>query len=314
MRTLTLRGRRSSSAEHLIPRLSIFTFLACRYCALLLLPPLAFTASVFHCFRSPPLPLTCADASAMQEQLASVHAELEAPAESDAAASESSASGSGPAGWSVVAGGELAVFHAVLDPGCYRGVEEAVARMGGAGAGAALEVLSLAASAVEPSSRPGGAAAARGGAGAPSGGGDDDDSDAGSDGEEGAPPKRLTAGKPKPIGSADSDPEDDTAAGGRARVGAGSAGAASAAADLTAAAARGTGMLVSRVTVPGSRLSCASCGGLAFEAADAHRAHFRSDLHRFNLKRKTRGDPPISEDAFHALSDKERSAVLEAIE
>lgn len=246
-----------------------------------------------------------ADAAAMKEQLASVHAELEASADAGSAAS-----GSGVDGWTVVAGGALAVFHAVIDPGCYRGVEEAVARVGGAGAGAALEVLSLAASAAEPSSR----AAARGGAGGPGAAGDDgaDDSDGGSDGDDDVPRKGGRAGAAGGRGrAADSDPEDDSAAG---RGKAGSSGAATAAADLTAAAARGTGMLVSRVTVPGSRLSCASCGGLAFESADIHRAHFRSDLHRFNLKRKTRGDPPISDDAFHALSDKERAAVLEAIE
>lgn len=245
----------------------------------------------------------------MKEQLASMHAELEA------AAADAGPSAGGSDGWTVVAGGAFAVFHAVIDPGCYRAVEEAVARFGGAGAGAALEVLSLAASAVEPISR----AAARGGAGGPGGGGGEDgadDSDAGSDGDEDASRKggKAAGGGAGRGRAADSDPEDDSAAGRGRAGGAGSSGAASAAADLTAAAARGTGMLVSRVTVPGSRLSCASCGGLAFDSPDMHRAHFRSDLHRFNLKRKTRGEPPISDDAFHALSDKERAAVLEAIE
>jgi len=45
--------------------------------------------------------------------------------------------------------------------------------------------------------------------------------------------------------------------------------------------------------------TCVTCG-LCFESSDGQKAHFRTDLHRFNLKRKTVGLPPVSQEAYDA--------------
>mmetsp|Transcript_25139 Transcript_25139/g.75471 ORF Transcript_25139/g.75471 Transcript_25139/m.75471 type:complete len:344 (-) Transcript_25139:23-1054(-) len=51
-------------------------------------------------------------------------------------------------------------------------------------------------------------------------------------------------------------------------------------------------------TAPKPRtLSCNTCGG-AFADAAAHRAHFKSDWHRCNLTRKTKGQPRLTEQEF----------------
>ena len=44
-------------------------------------------------------------------------------------------------------------------------------------------------------------------------------------------------------------------------------------------------------------LACNTCGG-AFPDAAAHRAHFKSDWHRFNLARKLKQQPPVDEKTF----------------
>ena len=44
-------------------------------------------------------------------------------------------------------------------------------------------------------------------------------------------------------------------------------------------------------------LACNTCGG-AFPDAAAHRAHFKSDWHRFNLARKLKQQPPVDEATF----------------
>jgi hypothetical protein len=270
-----------------------------------------------------------AAASDVQGYLKSVHAEIESTA---AGASAPSAEASGAAApepplWTTSAGGALAVFDAIVDPGCYRGLEERVGRLG-AGSGAALEVLSLAATAAS-----GGAGSERRRAAAGAGGGDadsEDDEEAEADGPLPASSARAERHK-----GAESDPEDDDE---HAKVGAKHAGASTAAhkpaaaaapvaaapaaaaptraaysSDETAAAARGTGMLVSRVTQPGARLSCATCSA-TFDGPEGHRAHFRSDFHRYNLKRKMRAQPGIPEEAFKALTPKEVAAMLEALE
>lgn len=47
-------------------------------------------------------------------------------------------------------------------------------------------------------------------------------------------------------------------------------------------------------------LGCNSCG-LTFGDTSAHREHYRSDLHRYNLKLKMKGLPPVSEDEFRLV-------------
>ena len=58
-------------------------------------------------------------------------------------------------------------------------------------------------------------------------------------------------------------------------------------------------------------LGCAACGAAFGEAAvAAHRAHFRSDWHRANLKRRLRAAPPLGEAEFEALAPAAREALL----
>ena len=88
--------------------------------------------------------------------------------------------------------------------------------------------------------------------------------------------------------------------------GSGSAGGES----LEAASARGTGMLVRRVTQPGRRLACSACAA-AFDSSEEHREHHRGDWHRFNLKRKMKALEPLPADAFAALPAKDVKAFIE---
>ena len=46
------------------------------------------------------------------------------------------------------------------------------------------------------------------------------------------------------------------------------------------------------------RLTCYTAPGIVFENADAIRLHYQSDWHRYNLKRKVGGLPPIPKEAF----------------
>ena len=78
----------------------------------------------------------------------------------------------------------------------------------------------------------------------------------------------------------------------------------------TLASAKGTGMMVRRVTQPGKRLTCNACS-IEFSSPEEHREHHRSDLHRFNLKRKVKNLEPLSLDAFEAMPAKQRDAFLE---
>lgn len=50
------------------------------------------------------------------------------------------------------------------------------------------------------------------------------------------------------------------------------------------------------------QLTCISCRQ-TFETADTQRDHYRGDYHRFNLKRKVLGLPPVSVDLFKQKVD-----------
>mmetsp|Transcript_5079 Transcript_5079/g.7013 ORF Transcript_5079/g.7013 Transcript_5079/m.7013 type:complete len:441 (+) Transcript_5079:117-1439(+) len=50
--------------------------------------------------------------------------------------------------------------------------------------------------------------------------------------------------------------------------------------------------------------SCNTCGG-SFATPAAHRAHFRSDWHRYNLKLKMKGGTPVSEEEFMSFDAEE---------
>jgi len=208
--------------------------------------------------------------------------------------------------WEPLPGG-LVTLAATVEPGCYRGLEERTAAAGG---GAALEVLALAA----PPQR---AAAAGAGGGANAGADEDEDGGGGAD-EEGEDEDGAAAAAPRRAAAA---PTAAAASAGLAALslsgggGGGGGGGASSASDArTAAAALGTGMSVSRAAQPGARLSCASCCGVRFADAAEHRAHFRSDWHRYNLKLKTRGAPAADAAAFAALPPGAAQLVLDALE
>ncbi|KAJ3286955.1 hypothetical protein HK104_008804 [Borealophlyctis nickersoniae] len=49
--------------------------------------------------------------------------------------------------------------------------------------------------------------------------------------------------------------------------------------------------------------TCNLCGGLRFTSPEDMRLHFKSDWHRYNLKRKLRSQPPVSEDVFDELAE-----------
>lgn len=57
----------------------------------------------------------------------------------------------------------------------------------------------------------------------------------------------------------------------------------------------------SQVALPGSLL-CITCHQV-FEDAAAQREHYRSDVHRFNLKRKVAGLAPVSAETYNAKQD-----------
>lgn len=261
--------------------------------------------------------ITCdapADAAALRSTLAAMHVtpDVDTGAATAAAASSSSSSSSSsaPADTGDDAEGPMeplatTTIEATIDPGHYRALEEAVARTGTA----SLAVLSL--SAHTDAGGAGAAASSTAGGTRRAAAGSDDDSDSDEEGDPATTTTTTAAAPTKPAG----------ATGGAGTGGDAAAAAASStsallsSADVTAASAAGTGMAVRRVTVPGARsLTCNSCGGIAFDTAAAHRDHFRSDLHRANLKLKTRGKPPMTADGFDALTAKERDEILSALE
>eukprot|EP00743_Colponemidia_sp_Colp-15_P002095 GILK01002272.1.p1 GENE.GILK01002272.1~~GILK01002272.1.p1 ORF type:complete len:355 (+),score=71.65 GILK01002272.1:51-1115(+) len=60
-------------------------------------------------------------------------------------------------------------------------------------------------------------------------------------------------------------------------------------------------------TAGSKRLTCNNCN-CSFDSAEDHRAHFKSDLHRYNLKRKMKNLSPLSPEMFEDLSLEERDA------
>ncbi|KAI5062222.1 hypothetical protein GOP47_0022761 [Adiantum capillus-veneris] len=51
-----------------------------------------------------------------------------------------------------------------------------------------------------------------------------------------------------------------------------------------------------------NRWACNTCSNLEFSSLDEQRFHFKSDFHRFNVKRKLIGKVPISEEGFEVLA------------
>lgn len=272
---------------------------------------------------------------AVKEWLASMHAVIEYEGRSDGSAPDDATTGT-------------AAVEAIIDPGYFRRVEEEARRLFGGidGSRCSVEVLSL--SVITESSM--GGLAQGGDDAAPTGGekqpkksalkkggnsskarssrrGDDSDSDddnAGS-GVLGLPSKvssmRVASDDEDEDETMDANGHDQgrpTAAAGQALATAPavaapvlSASSATAANDATMAAAKGTGMLVRRVTQPGQgrRLACNACA-TEFETSDEHRAHHKSEWHRFNLKRKVKAMEPMSKDGFDGMPAKERDAFL----
>jgi len=80
--------------------------------------------------------------------------------------------------------------------------------------------------------------------------------------------------------------------------------------EATTASARGTGMLVRRVTQPGMRgASCNACS-IDLTSTDELKAHHKLDWHRFNLKRKVKQLPPMNSVEFEGMNGKERDKFL----
>ena len=57
------------------------------------------------------------------------------------------------------------------------------------------------------------------------------------------------------------------------------------------------------------KFKCSTCE-VGFNVATEHREHFRSDWHRFNLKRKNKGLTTISETEFNSLDEADRELFL----
>lgn len=49
---------------------------------------------------------------------------------------------------------------------------------------------------------------------------------------------------------------------------------------------------------PTIHYSCGTCGGESFISIESHREHFRSEWHRYNLKRRVAGLFPVSQNDF----------------
>lgn len=58
-----------------------------------------------------------------------------------------------------------------------------------------------------------------------------------------------------------------------------------------------------------NRFKCSTCQA-GFQDTGAYREHFRSDWHRFNLKRKNKGLSSLSEEDYNLLDDAERELFL----
>lgn len=210
--------------------------------------------------------------------------------------------------------GDMSTIDVTVEPGCYRQIDEEVAsRSSGAGS---LAVLSLSVQTDGGEDGDGGDDDGGGGGGAVAGSG----RGAGGGGHAGGASASVSDTRAGGGGAGADAHAHASARGGDGTAGAvaaaahamggldiGSGGGGGAtqsrggvAAEATEAASRGTGMAVRRVTQPGRRLACGTCG-VAFEAAEEHRAHARSDLHHFNLKRRSRALEAVTADAYAAL-------------
>lgn len=69
-------------------------------------------------------------------------------------------------------------------------------------------------------------------------------------------------------------------------------------ASLTEAAAATP--VIEAATISGSS-TCATCGGASFETFLQQRAHFATDVHKYNARRRARGRHAVSEDEFHRM-------------
>ncbi|KAI9349435.1 hypothetical protein DFJ73DRAFT_833548 [Zopfochytrium polystomum] len=79
--------------------------------------------------------------------------------------------------------------------------------------------------------------------------------------------------------------------------------ASSAAASDDANAAIGVLGLVVDPSAASPSPSCSTCGHPQFDTTESQRAHFRTDWHRYNLKRKLAGLAPVAEERFEELVD-----------
>ena len=62
------------------------------------------------------------------------------------------------------------------------------------------------------------------------------------------------------------------------------------------------GAAVAEDSSPRGELYCRTCA-IPFETAEGYRVHFRQDWHRYNLKLKLKGKPPITEEEFELVGD-----------
>lgn len=81
--------------------------------------------------------------------------------------------------------------------------------------------------------------------------------------------------------------------------------------DIHSASARGTGMATHRITKPSGRMTCNTCN-IEFEDREQFRSHQRSEVHRYNLKRKLKSMDPVSFEEFEAIPEKEKQAFLDS--
>ncbi|KAJ3057457.1 hypothetical protein HK097_006385 [Rhizophlyctis rosea] len=54
---------------------------------------------------------------------------------------------------------------------------------------------------------------------------------------------------------------------------------------------------------PGNATTCSACGGLQFSNTELMRAHYKSDWHRYNVRRRVRSQPPVNESQFDELAE-----------
>ena len=78
---------------------------------------------------------------------------------------------------------------------------------------------------------------------------------------------------------------------------------------VQASSAAAAAQVVEPTALQTSRFKCSTCQA-GFQDTGAYREHFRSDWHRFNLKRKNKGLSSLSEEDYNLLDDAERELFL----